>query len=98
MSDGLGVFLLAGEYDSKVVVRVGARRVETKCGFKLLDGAGEIAGLRERRSEIHARGYAVRLGSGRLTKLAGRFRIPSRLERDFAATEIHALTGCQILQ
>src|SRR5687767_14634048 len=88
MIDRLLVLVFAREQHGKIVVRVGLCRVEANGFFKLFRGALWIAELRERGAKVHARCKTVRLRRDGFTKLSRCFRIPSRLERDLAATEI----------
>src|SRR5687768_7692720 len=92
------MFVLAGTQDSKIVVRVGFSGFDSQCFFKLLHGAVQIANLTERGSKVYASSNTVRLRCNSFAKLSSSGGISLRLERYFAATQIHPLSCNQILQ
>src|SRR5690349_20084774 len=79
-------------------MRVGFSRFDTKRCFKLLDCRIQIAGLRERRAKIHARGNAFRISRYSFAKLIHSLLIPLRLKRDLAATQVQTLSRDRLLQ
>src|SRR4051794_17586535 len=98
MSDRLLVFVLTGQKNGEIVMRVDLSGLDTKRRFKLLHCAIEIARLRERNAKIHTRGNAFGISINSFAKLISSFCVPLRLERNLAATQMQTFSRDRILQ